>query len=140
MFENVTDNIKIAQEKQKNIYDRKRSKPPKFDIGTKVRRKDFRRKRRARGCLDYRWLGPFEVTKDVGKGFFSLNSLVDGKITTRIHGIHLKPYLVSSDNNSKLQSSLKSSNDSTPQHSQSPLIDDDTVRVQIFEGLNFRVF
>ena len=125
MLENVTENIKIAQEKQKNIYDRKHSNPPKFDIGTKVLKKDFWRKRRAGGCLDSRWLGPFEVTKDAGKGFFSLKNLVDGKLITRIHGIHLKPYLVSSDNNSKLQSSLKSSNHSTPQQSQSPSSRDD---------------
>ena len=86
MFENATENIKIAQEKQKNIYDRKHSNPPKFDIGTKILKKDFRRKQRAGWCLDYRWLGPFEVTKDVGKGFFSVKSLVDGKLTTRIYG------------------------------------------------------
>ena len=63
MFENVTENIKLAQEKQKNIYDRKHSNPPKFDIGIKVLKKDFRRKRRAGGCLDYRWPSPFKVIK-----------------------------------------------------------------------------
>ena len=33
---------------------------------------DFRRKKLRRGKLDYRWEGPFVITKNLGKGLFEL--------------------------------------------------------------------
>ena len=43
----------------------------KFEVGVKVLKKDFLRKKRKGGCMDHKWLGPYEVIKDVGQGFFN---------------------------------------------------------------------
>ena len=91
-LQNAKENILVAQMKQKEMYHRKHSNPPKFAVGNKVLKKDFLRKKRKGGCMDYKWLGPYEVMKDVGKGFFSLKDMENGKIVNRIHGAHLKVY------------------------------------------------
>ena len=92
LFDQVKENIKEAQKKQKEVYDRKHSNPPKYADGTIVLKKDFLRKKRKGGCLDHRWIGPYKVVKDMGKGFYSIQSIANGKKLARIHGIHLKPY------------------------------------------------
>ena len=43
-------------------------------------RKDFRRKKRRGGKLDYHWKGPFVITKNLGKGLFQLNELHGDKV------------------------------------------------------------
>ena len=43
--------------------------------------------------MDYKWLGPYEITKDLSKGFFSLKNIESGKEFKRIHGAHLKQYV-----------------------------------------------
>ena len=66
-----------------------------YQVGALVLKKDFRRKKRKGGKLDDRWLGPYTVAKDLGKGFYSLG---DGKNLAdikRINGAHLKIYEVS---------------------------------------------
>lgn len=92
LYDQVKQNIKEAQKKQKEVYDRKHADPPKFPVGTIVLKKDFRRKKRKGGCLDHRWIGPYKIVKDVGKGFYSIQNVDNGKQPARIHGIHLKPY------------------------------------------------
>lgn len=92
LCDQVKENIKEAQKKQKEVYDRKHTDPPKYAVGTIVLKKDFRRKKRKGGCLDHRWIGPYKVVKDVGKGFYSIQNLENRKKSARIHGIHLKPY------------------------------------------------
>ena len=42
--------------------------------------KDFRRKKRRGGKLDYHWKGPFVITKNLGKGLFQLNELLGDKV------------------------------------------------------------
>ena len=91
-LEKVKANIKVAQEKQKRIYDRKHNNPPHFAIGSLVLKKDFLRKKRAGGCLDHRWVGPYKITKDVGKGLYSINNIANKKVISRVHGVHLKIY------------------------------------------------
>ena len=56
--------------------------------------KDFRRKKRKGGKLDYKWLGPYRVTHDCGKGFFSLSDVTNHKkiLIKRVNGAHLKIY------------------------------------------------
>ena len=49
--------------------------------------------------MDYKWLGPYEVMKDLGKGFFSLKDMENGKIVNRIHDAHLKVYVNSPSHN-----------------------------------------
>lgn len=43
-----------------------------FDVGCKVIKKDFQRKKRANGKLDARFLWPYMITKKLGKGLYSL--------------------------------------------------------------------
>ena len=82
-----------AQRIQKRNYSRKRDKGSHFGIGDKVLKKDFRRKKRAGGALDPKWLGPYEVMKDNGKGLFLVKRCDDGKVD-RAHGDHLKVFVV----------------------------------------------
>eukprot|EP00731_Ephydatia_muelleri_P007928 Em0004g266a len=91
ILENVKRNVMDAQRIQKRNYSRKRGKGSHFGIGDKVLKKDFRRKKRAGGALDPKWLGPYEVMKDIGKGLFLVKRCDDGKVD---HGDHLKVYVV----------------------------------------------
>jgi hypothetical protein len=87
------DNIKRAQEKQKIVYDRKHSHPEMFKVGNKVLKKDFRRKKRANGKLDPKYLGPYKITKELGKGFYALELVANpSQIVKSVSGAHLKPY------------------------------------------------
>lgn len=83
-----------------------------FSIGLTVLKKDFRRKRRREGKLDYRWVGPYEIVKSLRRGLFTLKDS-SGKVTInynnsytavisiimhvqvikRVNGYHLKKYL-----------------------------------------------
>ena len=45
-------------------------------------KKDFRRKKRKGGKLDYRWEGPFLITATLGKGLFQLKELAGEKVYT----------------------------------------------------------
>ena len=65
-----------------------------FISGALVLKKDFRRKKRKGGKLDDRWLGPYMISKDLGKGFYSLSDEkeVTVNIVERINGAHLKKY------------------------------------------------
>ena len=57
-------------------------------------RKDFRRKKRQGGKMDPQWLGSYQVTHDLGRGFYTLGHLQNGSVVTqRINGAHLKVYL-----------------------------------------------
>jgi len=87
------ENIKQAQAKQKETYDCKHAHPDAFQVGSKVLKKDFLRKKRAGGKLDARYLGPYAITKKLGKGLYALELLSDKTRTvSRVHGSHLKPY------------------------------------------------
>ena len=96
-----------AQEKQKHYYDLKHCKPGAFDIGSQVLMKDLTRKKRKGGKLDTKWIGPFQIQKNLGKALTGVkNSTL--KIN-RVHGTHLKPYFVPENSNSSLESSHHSS-------------------------------
>ena len=93
MLQDAKKNIKLSQDKQKEQYDRKHNTGQiQFTIGTPVLKKDFRRKKRKGGCMDPKWLGPYEIIKDLGKGFFALKCIESGDIVKRVHGAHLKVY------------------------------------------------
>lgn len=63
-------------------------------MGAKVLKKDFLRKKRKGGKIDPKWLGPFEVASNLGKGFFALQDIKMKKIVIpRVNGAHLKLYL-----------------------------------------------
>ena len=56
--------------------------------------KDYNRKKRKGGKMDYKWLGPYTIVKSLGKGLYALKA-TDGSVGVidRVHGTRLKPYL-----------------------------------------------
>lgn len=93
LVEEAKSKIKAAQEKQKHYYDLKHAKPCVYEVGAKVLLKDFTRKKRKGGKLDVKWIGPFQITKSLGKGVYMLMSIENPAIKAkRVTGAHLKPY------------------------------------------------
>ena len=72
VLQEVKKNITLAQKKQKKQYDKKHSNAACYSVGAKVLKKDFIRKRRKGGKMDSKWLGPYMIIKDIGKGFYKL--------------------------------------------------------------------
>lgn len=94
LIEEAKLNIKEAQKKQKEAYDRKHARPEGFQVGLKVLKKDFCRKKRANGKLDVKYLGPYIITKVLGKGTYSLELANDSsQQVKKVNGAHLKPYV-----------------------------------------------
>eukprot|EP00731_Ephydatia_muelleri_P032744 Em0024g288a len=109
ILENVKRNVMDAQRIQKRNYSRRRGKGSHFGIGDKVLKKDFRCKKRARGALDPKWLGPYEVMKDIGKGLFLVKRCDDRKnirtnqqlnIMQKSHMSMQENHIVENDSNS----------------------------------------
>ena len=88
----VKTNIEEAQAKQKEQYDRKHTLSGFFSVGALVLKKDFTRKRRRGGALDYRWLGPYTLSSNLGKGLYRLECVQTGAVIKRVNGFHLKPF------------------------------------------------
>lgn len=42
--------------------------------------------------MDPNWLRPYEIIKDLGKGFLALKCIESGDIVKRVHGAYLKVY------------------------------------------------
>ena len=83
-------NIKLAQEKQKEVYDHKHANPTAYQ----VLKKDFNRKKKG-GQMDAKYVGPFVISKNLGKGLYALQSIENpGHVLDRVNGVHLKPYLM----------------------------------------------
>lgn len=81
------DNIKGAQEKQKELYDAKRSLP-KYQKGDCVWYRNVRRDTRKGGKLDSVWAGKANIKEVLDKGTYKLEGL------SRIYnGIQLKPFV-----------------------------------------------
>ena len=101
-----------------------RNRPLKFATGMKVLKKDFTRKKWKGEGIDYRCLGPYMITKDLCKGFFSLKSLDNGKEIKTIHGAHLKLYITPptppADNDSPIENSFELFVDSISRDSSCP--------------------
>ena len=55
--------------------------------------KDFNRKKRKGGKLDYKWKGPYIITKSLGRGLYSLQAEDNSHEISRVNGAHLKKYL-----------------------------------------------
>ena len=107
-------NIISAQKKQKEQYDKKHSKAVFYSVGTQVLKKDFRKKKRKRGKLDFPWVGPYLITKSLGKGFYELQSCGKGPVTTipRVSHVHIKVYKSLSCSPSRRLQSPSASNES----------------------------
>ena len=93
MMEKVKANITAAQARMKVQYDKKHHNPDIFSKGALVLKKDMKRKKRAGGKMDFKWLGPYRIVKSMGKGLYQIESTDHRKLKIeRVHGIHLKPY------------------------------------------------
>ena len=88
-LEEAKQNILQAQQKQKEMYDKKHAKPECYKIGQLVLKKDFTRRKRKGGKLEIRFLGPYAISKVLPHGTYELT---DRKSTVRVTGAHLKLY------------------------------------------------
>ena len=88
-----------------------------FEIGAKVVRKDFLRKKRKGGKLDPKWVGPYIITTKFSKGFYSLQSVASSSdCIKRVNGAHLNMFY-SSEHQSSCSNSPHHFNQSSPHHS-----------------------
>ena len=88
-------NIMRAQKKQKEAYDKKHHCPEVFEVGRLVMKKDFTWKKRKGGKLDPKWLGPYRISKNLGRGLYRLQELsAPFKTVSRVNGTHLKKYIL----------------------------------------------
>ncbi len=77
VFTTAEANIKSAQGKQKETYDRKHQQVSTLSVGMKVLLENTAQKQRKGGKLDSRWLGPYFINRDLGKLLlFSDNSYI----------------------------------------------------------------
>ncbi len=91
VFRNVEENIHAAQKSQKETYDRKHQ-PKVFPVGTPVLLENTKQKQRKGGKLEPLWLGPYTVSRDVGKGLYELTNQ-SGKVLKKKANIgRLKEY------------------------------------------------
>lgn len=82
-----------AQQKQKEVYDRKHHQPDVYAVGALVLKKDFTRKKRKGGKLDSKWVGPYKIAKVLGKGLYRLEDVYDpSNVICRVNRVHLNPY------------------------------------------------
>ena len=114
LLEEVQKNIISAQKKQKEQYDKKHSKAVFYSAGTHVLKKDFRKKKRKGGKLDFPWVGPYLITRSLGKGFYELQACGKGRVTTipRVSHVHIKVYKSLSCSPSRRLQSPSASNES----------------------------
>ena len=123
VLEKAKENITKAQKKQKFHYDKRHFKPGCYSVGAKMLVKDFNRKKRKGGKLDYKWKGPYTITQCLGRGLYSLKAVDKSHEIGRINGAHLKQYLSpmhqETDTSKQNDSSLKCSDSSESSQSQS---------------------
>ena len=102
VFGDVAINITKAQEKQKNTYDRKHELVT-INRGAEVLLENTAQKQRKGGKLEPAWLGPYIVSRCVGKGLYELSR--NGKIVkTKANIARLKVYKKRSLKEMQLQS------------------------------------
>ena len=89
ILDTAKTNILAAQKRQKEQYDRKHSNSDIFKNGALVLKKDMKRKIRACGKMDLKWLD----NKSLGSGIYKVQSTNDpSQIVPTVYGVHLKPY------------------------------------------------
>ena len=54
--------------------------------------KDHTRRKRKGGKIDHKWLGPYSITRVLGKGLYALEDVKTNQLVERVNGYHLKPY------------------------------------------------
>ena len=84
-------NIQEAQAKQKEYYDRKHQ-PEELEVGTKVLRENTAQKQRKGGKLSDKWLGPYIVHQQMGKGVYQLKTVSGTVLKQKCNISRLKVY------------------------------------------------
>lgn len=92
IIDKAKQNIEVAQEKQRAHYNRKHASMFTYNLGSKVLVKDFSRKKRKEGKMDFRWLGPYCILKNLGKGIYLLQEQGTNN-ERKVNGAHFKPYI-----------------------------------------------
>ena len=82
MEENVKIDTELVQNKLKEYYNQKFGAASCFSVGSAAFMKDFTSKKRQGRKLDYRWVGPYTITKALGKGLYQLNEQKGDKVCT----------------------------------------------------------
>ena len=93
-FLKAEENILAAQKKQKQTYDRKHQAKV-LPVGARVLLENTLQKQRKGGKLEPIWLGPYTISKDLGKGLYELANEA-GKVVKKI--ARLKEYQERSQN------------------------------------------
>ena len=105
-FAEVDANIKSAQTKQKETYDRKHQ-PSIFTTGTEVLLENTKQKQRKGGKLESLWLGPYTVHQHIGKGVYKLKTM-DGEILKKKANINRLKVYTRREESADKQSSVNS--------------------------------
>ena len=71
----VKANIAETQRKQKQDYKRRPGAGGCYTVGADVLKRDFTRKKRQGGKLDYRWQGSYIIIASLGKGLYRLKEM-----------------------------------------------------------------
>lgn len=92
MFCKAKCNILDAQEKQKKIYDRKHA-PEDYPVGTAVLVENTADKQRKGGKLNSTWMGPYRVSRVIGKGVYELTNKSGSVVRNKVNASRLKLYI-----------------------------------------------
>ena len=65
IIQTAKENILIAQQKQKERYDRKHCVGGAYKLGAKVLLRDFTRRKRKGGKMDLKWQEPYTLSPSV---------------------------------------------------------------------------
>ena len=84
-------NIKSAQQKQKEYYDRKHS-PETFEAGAEVLMESTAQKQRKGDKLADKFLGPYTINRHVGKGLYELKNKSGKILQKKVNVIRLKRF------------------------------------------------
>ncbi|KAI6660178.1 Gag-pol fusion protein [Oopsacas minuta] len=93
LYGKVDKNIQEGQEKQKNEYDKKQKQSKNFKPGTLVLLRNSAKDGRKGDKFRMRYLGPYEIFQDIGKGVYKLRNCVTGILLKKTQNIsRLKLY------------------------------------------------
>lgn len=90
-FKQAEENIRNAQKKQKESYDRKHQ-PKVLPVGASVLLENTHQKQRKGGKLEPIWLGPYTISRDLGKGLYELSNGAGKVLKTKAIIARLKEY------------------------------------------------
>ncbi|KAI6660697.1 Gag-pol fusion protein [Oopsacas minuta] len=84
LYGKVDKNIQEGQEKQKNEYDKKQKQSKNFKPGTLVLLRNSAKDGRKGDKFRMRYLGPYEIFQDIGKGVYKLRNCVTGILLKKL--------------------------------------------------------